>query len=165
MKNVLMPRKWIIFSVFIFLLLICIYYQFSLIENITFYETDVYISDADNFGFNLDSDKLHFGLVPLDAEGGYRKIEITNPYAEKVTINVFSTGDIASYLSYMYEGKEYENTLHFSLLKNETKSVKIIFKPEVTMNIGDYYSGKIFILVRKQSFVEFLHSKMLESFL
>ena len=155
MKQSLIQKRMILLVVILFLLgCSLVYYKLSLIESLTFYDTDVYLSNANSSGFNLDADKLHFGLVPIDAAEGYRKIEIINPYPEKMNLELFSNGNIASYLSYSYAGEEYKQSLELSLEPNETKTVKIIFTPDQDkMSIGDYYSGRIFILLERPSFI------------
>ncbi|MDP3728163.1 MAG: hypothetical protein Q8R18_01780 [bacterium] len=138
-------------SIFVFL------YELSLIEDVIIYETDAIISGENDGGFNLDADKLHFGLVPINSPYSYRKIDFVNSYNETVHIDVQSYGNIQAFISYEYKGERKENNLIFDLEPSETISLKVIFSPTAkNVEVDDYYQGYILILVKEWSFLDAL---------
>lgn len=149
--------------VYVFTLVILMYitysvYQSLLVENIVIYETDAVISAENNGGFNLDADKLHFGLIPVNSPFGYRKIEFSSPYNETMKIKMDAEGNIAKYLSYEYIGETFEDPFNFFISSRENLTIKVVFFVNNKMvREDDYFSGKIRIEVRRLSIFDKLN--------
>ena len=106
---------------------------------------DVYIVEEE-IGFNLDSDKIHFGNVPMFSNGAYREIMVTNIYGENIKIFLSDLGKIDEYVYFEIDGSYYEK-YNFILGENETKTFKVVFDND-DLSLG-YYDGEIKIVVRK----------------
>lgn len=130
-------------------------YHFLLLEDVIIYETDVYISAINEGGFNLDSDKLHFGLVPLNSPIAYRKIDFHSPYNESMRVEIDSFGTIAEFLSYEYKGEKYSDPFSFYLVAGENVTLKVLFSAEGESVVEEeYYDGKITVFVRHLSILD-----------
>ena len=100
--------------------------------------------------FNLDDDKLHFGLVPINSPSAYRKIDFSSPYTEKVVVEVEASGTIEEFLQYEYKGEIFEDSFHFPLEAYENITIKVIFSLEdQELAVDDSYEGKIVFVVRR----------------
>src|SRR3989339_290659 len=138
-------KKIIWVTVFSLILLFAFLFSEFLILNVEVLSMDAYIVEKE-IGFNLDSDKIHFGNVPMFSNGAYREIMITNIYDEDVKIFLSDSGKIDEYVYFEIDGSYYEKN-NFILGENETKTFKVVFDND-DLPLG-YYDGEIKIVVRK----------------
>ncbi|MBS3162308.1 hypothetical protein J4467_00095 [Candidatus Woesearchaeota archaeon] len=137
-------KKIILMGIFSIILVVFFLNEFTIL-NVEVYPVDAYIVENE-VGFNLDTDKIHFGNVPLNSGGAYRQMSITNVYDEDVKVFLSDSGMINEFVYFEVDGENYEN-YNFVLKSNETKDYKIVFKNE-NLPLG-YYDGEIKIVVRK----------------
>jgi hypothetical protein len=136
-------KKIILIIVSLFLIIFLIDF---IILNIEKFEMDAYVVENEA-GFNLDSDKIHFGNVPVGSGGAFREMSVTNVYDEKVKIYLIDFGNIDEQVYFEIDGGSYES-YGFILDVNETKNFRLIFRNEDTL-VGDYYSGTLRIVTQK----------------
>jgi len=146
-----------IVSLFLFLLLLSLsfflYWNYFSIQDVVTYQMDAYIAEPGNAGFNLDPDKLHFGLVAISSPYSYREIIFTNPYNQTARIDVHTEGNMSGYISYIYQGVAYADPYSFTLEAEQSTPLRIVFsfnKSEVVVN--QYFTGELKIISRKTLF-------------
>jgi hypothetical protein len=136
-------KKIILIIVSLFLIIFLVDF---IILDIEKFEIDAYVVENEA-GFNLDSDKIHFGNLPVGGGGAFREMSVTNVYDEKVKIYLLDFGNIDEQIYFEIDGGNYES-YSFILDVNETKNFRLIFKNENTLG-GDYYSGTLRIVTQK----------------
>ncbi len=102
-------------------------------------EYDMHVYVGDKIGFNLDTDKLWFGIIPPGA-GGSRNMSISNNYDVPIKVRLAASGDLAKWV-----GISNETTNPFILQPNETKNVKIIINIPSYLNKSNItgYDGEL----------------------
>lgn len=95
---------------------------------------------VDNYlGFNVDTDKIYFGVIP-PGNIGARKVEIENNEHEKSVVRLKVFGELKGWVVVS------EN--NFALKKGESKTVKVeVYVPEGA-ELKDYDSKLIIIFTR-----------------
>ncbi len=142
---------------FFFVLLVSLsfflYWNYFSIQDVVVYQMDAWIAEPQNVGFNLDPDKLHFGLVGLNSPYAYREIIFTNPYNETAKISVHAEGNMTPYISYGYQGVSYADPYSFTLEADETVPLRVIFSFNASeVEVGQYLTGELKIISRKTLF-------------
>jgi hypothetical protein len=102
-------------------------------------ELDTDVTVHNSIGFNLDSDALHFGIVPPGGVGN-RNITITNNFNQDCIVNIKFQGEMSDWLDVS------EN--NFELKQNEKKDLKFVIKPPEYMGKKDYNSKIIMIFLK-----------------
>ena len=149
-------RRILLLFLFLFVFVGLYYlYSFLSVEDVILYDTDVNITLPQLSGFNLDSDKLHFGDVPLNSPKAFRKMDFTSPYNETVKIEISGSGNIMPWIDYMDpHGNILDEGLVFYLEPQEKVTIEYVFVPNAgEMSIGDYYTGTFRIVVKKKTFL------------
>lgn len=98
-------------------------------------EFDMHLIVGDVIGFNIDNDKLWFGIVPPGSEG-VRHIDLSNNYDYPVKVKVSSHGELRPWI--------FVSENNFVLEPNETKSIDVIANVPSDLE-KDYsvYEGKL----------------------
>ncbi len=73
-----------------------VYSDFSVIE-VKQIAVDANFTSANNVGFNLDKDMMHFGKIPLGGSGE-RSFEISNTKNFPISAKIYATGSISRYI-------------------------------------------------------------------
>ncbi|MCX6774841.1 MAG: hypothetical protein NTY99_01985 [DPANN group archaeon] len=102
-------------------------------------EYDMHVYVGDKIGFNLDTDKLWFGIIPPGA-GGSRNVSISNDYYAPVKVKMTASGDLAK-----WAGIANGTTNPFILQPNETKSIQIVVNIPANLNKSNTtaYTGEL----------------------
>ncbi len=129
------------------------YWSYFSVQDIVTYKMDAYIAEPGNAGFNLDPDKLHFGLVAINSPYAYREVLFTNPYNETAQINVRAEGEMKDYINYIYQGVAYEDPYSFTLEAEQSIPLRVIFSfNQSEVEVGQYFTGELKIISRKTLF-------------
>ena len=114
---------------------------------------DAYIAEPQNAGFNLDPDKLHFGLVAINSPYAYREIIFTNPYNSTAKVDVRVLGNMSGYINYIHKGVTYADPYSFTLEAEEQIPLRVVFSfNESEVEVDQYFSGQLKIIARKTLF-------------
>ena len=107
---------------------------------------DVLTSQGKVIGFNVGTDAVHFGKVPLNAESD-RKIIITSSKSRRMKVDVTMQGDIANWVT--------AEPSEFNMEPNETSEVLLtVHVPgDATPNIN--YTGTVKVTYKSVSFLNF----------
>ena len=151
-------KIWIIIILLFFLIDLILIYPSVLDKQVDVYDMDVYVTDTNENAFNLDKDKLHFGIMSNSSFSSYRDLVLNNPYDYSLKFKIWAEGDMAKNIVYEYEGSNYDS-LNLILNPGETKTLKIIFNRN-QLPIG-FYEGQTFVSIRETFFLD----NFLESFL
>jgi hypothetical protein len=117
------------------ILVVFIFYFYPLTVNE--YAMNVYVGDK--VGFNLDTDKLFFGIITPGGVG-IKSINVSNTYAKPLKVRLAASGDLAK-----WAGISNETANPFILQPNETQNVKIIVNIPSYLNKSNtiMYEGKL----------------------
>lgn len=129
-------------------------HSFYLLQDVTVYQTDVTISGNNIGGLNLDSDKLHFGLIPENSPRAYRKMEFQNGKTYPISFRLKMDGDMSEWISYQVPLGTY-SSMRFVVQPGESKEVKIVLdasEDEVTKD--EYYTGQLRVVVRRTTILD-----------
>lgn len=137
-------HKFYLFLIIIFLIIdFVLLYKFLFIVNVIIYDMDINITESSVLGFNLDSDKLHFGNVPNNSIYAYRNIEFENIYDYPIELEFESSGEMSKYITYEYLNQ------NLVLEPDERATVKVIFSNNKPLE-SQLMEGKLIILVYKK---------------
>jgi len=140
---------------FVGIALASLFHAFYVVHEVVLVPMDAYVVEANSAGFNLDPDKIHFGLVPVNSPYATRAFEYNNTYGFPVILDISVEGDIAPMISYEHNGERYVDGLKIYLEPGERGPVTYIFAPDSSAHIGTYYQGNVRVVVKRQYF---LHS-------
>jgi hypothetical protein len=132
--------NFIIFSILIMIIVPIFFYIFFIkmtIIDIKIIDTDVNIDYS--VGFNLDTDALHFGIVP-PAGTGTRNITITNEYNRDCKVNINIDGKMKDWF-------EISNN-NFEFKENQSENIMFKINPPIDTKIGDYNSKIILTFLK-----------------
>mgnify|MGYP001562819281 CR=1 FL=1 len=132
-------KKIIILSSILIILVISIavvYFMYSVID-VVYIDFDFKVSDPKHIGFNVDSDALHFGIIPPGGNG-HRDLILENEERVRVLIKVIGS-------DYVYPNKN-----NFILGPNNSTSVEFSASPPLDTLPGNY-SGKVRIIFKRVS--------------
>ena len=126
------------------------------VEDVIVYETDVNIGGFNEAGFNLDPDKLHFGIVPYNSPTAFRMMDFNNNKGYPLKFTLKSKGDMADWLYFEVEGKTYKK-VSFQVDSDDMESIKIKFNANSDDVQKDYYyTGEIIVVVKRTTFLDSL---------
>lgn len=141
------------FVVLLVSLTVFLYLNYFSVYEVVVYEMDAYVAESQNAGFNLDADKLHFGLIGISSPYAYREIIFTNPYNQTARINIYAKGNMTGHITYMYQGVSYEDPYSFLLEADQSVPLRVYFSfNESEVEVGQYFSGELQIISRKVLF-------------
>ena len=105
-------------------------------------------------GFNLDSDKIHFGKVPRNAVSSKRFITVTNGFNYGVDVLLGTEGELGEWLySEIKENNETFIANYFYLAPNESREVTFYLIPPEEAEVDKKYEGAIrFVIMRHKLF-------------
>lgn len=135
-------KFYLVLFILVFFLII-IFFKIFFIKNIIYYDMDINLTSSSEIGFNLDSDKLHFGDVPINSPYAYRNIEFQNVYDYPVSIKLISMGEMSDSISYEYNGTQYSNLI-FSLAPGQVNNIKVIYSD--SSNEEGFLKGKLILI-------------------
>ena len=144
MNRLTMPRFKVSRKLKIFILAVLIsisvtysvyWYVYMLpIYDVKEFDMDVYIGNT--AGFNIDTDAVHFGIVP-PGSGGERKI-ILKAGPLKTMVKIEAYGEIAGWIQ--------ASDNYFILEPNEGRDVTVFVAVPQNAKVPDYKKGKLRIL-------------------
>lgn len=109
-------------------------YNYFIIVEVQEYDIDLIVGNM--AGFNLDTDKIHFGTLP-PGNNAERKFEVQNIDYNRIKVNVKSYGEFKDWI--------YVNKNNFYLGKGETEEVKVVAYVPENAEIKTY-EGKLKII-------------------
>lgn len=123
-------QRRIVFFVIVLLFLTGIsffLYTFYVVVDVQVIPMDVNFTGENKVaGFNLDTDKLHFGDIPPESPSAYRTMTFTNIYPYPVTVTITADGEMAEWIRYEYSATVTNEKLTFSLQPEEIVSVRFL---------------------------------------
>ncbi len=142
---------WTLSIILVLLSAILLFYASYIIEETAVFSADVYIS-KEKVGFNLDSDKIHFGIVKKGGSSSLRFLEIENKRTYPVEIIIKSKGEIEDWV-YCYL-KNIPETIQKTFILEPEEKVELVIGliPGEEAEIGKKYTGEIKIITKKVSF-------------
>lgn len=151
----LATKKRMLFFVIVFLFLMGI----SFFMYVSYVTVDVQVILMDvNFtgenkiaGFNLDTDKLHFGEIPPESPSAYRKMSFTNIYPYPVAVLVTTDGDMASWIRYEYNSTVTTKKLRLYLEPGEEATVKFLLDVSQRPYTPGLYEGELRVAIKRKT--------------
>jgi len=135
------------------------YHAYYIVEDVLINGMDVYITSANEAGFNLDPDLIHFGLVPVNSPSAYRTFDYVNPYDYPLKFHITAEGEMAPWILYEYEGQTYANGLVFYLDPGEKTTVKYVLTIDPSqVTVDTHYEGELRVLIKRKYFMDSLFS-------
>jgi len=128
-----------------------VYYSAYVIQETHVLDADVYISGSGQFGFNLDKDLVHFGIVPTGSVSSIRFMNVSNSHSFPVEVTLSATGDLGTWLFSYLEFDKAVLGPTFYLEPNELKSIAFGIIPGNDAVPGEQYVGKIKAVVKRAS--------------
>jgi hypothetical protein len=111
-------------------------YYYYLPFTTTEYDMHVWVSGT--AGFNIDTDKIWFGIIP-PGNAGARYLDLNNSYPYPVNVKFSASGDIAKWVSITDIPSN-----PFILEPNGTKKIRVVVNVPASMNISATpFTGKL----------------------
>jgi len=126
-----------------------LFYSFYMIKDVQVFPADVYLSEK-RIGFNLDKDKIHFGLVPREVSSSERFVTISNKWKHGIDVMITGEGALGEWLySEIKENGETLVTDYFYLEPDESKEVTLFVIPPGEAEANKIYEGTIKIILKR----------------
>jgi len=147
----------------IFAIVILLGISFSLFFDMIYLTQDIQILPMEvevlagqgSIGFNADADKLYFGILPVDANLGYRKMDLVNPYNYSLKYIVYSKGEMSDYLVYWYNDVDYYKGITMFVEPNEKKTIKVKFiRQGADFEEDATLYGDLYIIVKRKTILD-----------
>lgn len=147
MKKTSLIVSVVILALF-FLTVTTLFYSFYIIKDVQIFPADVHISE-DLIGFNLDKDKIHFGVVPKNKASSNRFVTINNTWDHGIGVIIKGQGDLKGMIySEIEENNETVVTNYIYLKPYESKEITLFIMPSKDEEVG-FYQGTIKIILKR----------------
>ena len=105
-------------------------------------------------GFNLDTDKLHFGDIPPESSSAYRTMTFTSIYPYPVFVTITTDGDMAPWIRYEQNSTRSTEKLVLSLEPEENITVKFLLDVSQRPYTIGMYDGALRVVVKRKTFLD-----------
>jgi len=124
---------------------VTLFYSLYIVKDVIVYPADVSIT-AGKVGFNLDKDKIHFGLVKKKSVTSKRSISVSNSDQDTVEVTIKGEGQIKKWLMSEVDNRTISS---FYLKSNESKNVNLFLVPDSQAEVGKTYTGNVKIIIKR----------------
>ncbi len=116
------------------------------VEAVQVFPADVFISEKP-IGINLDKDKIHFGLLPKNAESALRKMVLQNNGERRMRVIVRVEGELRPWTKIEVESSGVTQPISdFYIEPQETKTILLSVVPKEGAAMNKMYEGEIKVI-------------------